>query len=374
MDLYADFMNGEPGINVIADAHCRGLVPSDTMDILYPNMRTLALDPSHHRTPDFLTKGFTDEAAATLEFAIGDFALANVAQSLGHTDDAAALLELAGHWQNLFDPSTRFLRPRNADGSWYSNQSAPGAGGVYSPSLPDKWKEGTGWQYLWLVPHDVRGLFNAIGTDAGGDVLVQNRLDRFFSQSHAAPFVGPELQEKESLYGIYYYGNQYAPTNETDLEAPWEYDWVGQPWKGQNLQRHLQSLYRTTPDGLPGNDDLGTMSAWLVWSDLGFYPTTPGAPLYETGSPLFPRASIRTSGAPITVSAPAASFASRYVNALDVNGTTVSKPWFGQSAFEPGSTISFDMSPVPNVTWGAAASDAPPSMSTNPLSDFGCAP
>jgi len=373
MDLYADFMNGEPGINVVADAFCRGLVPDDAMSVLYPNMRALALDAAHHRDPAYLQKGYVPlDGSATLEFAIGDFALANVAHAMGRNGDRDALLRRANSWRNTFDPSTRFMRPRAADGSWYSTQDVPG---VYSPEMPDHWKEGTGWQYTWLVPQDVRGLFDAMGAGQGDDAFVQGRLDEFFALGHAAPGVGPDLQQKASLFGIAYYGNQYAPSNETDLEAPWEYDWLGQPWKGQNLQRNLQALYRPTPDGLPGNDDLGTMSAWLIWSDLGFYPTTPGALIYATGSPLFERAIIRTSGKPITVTAPGASLVSKFVDSVSVKGKPVEHPWLTQSALRPGSTISFEMSPLPNVAWGSAPSDAPPSMSTaSSLDDFGCKP
>jgi predicted alpha-1,2-mannosidase len=374
MDRYADFMNGEPGINVVSDAYCRGLVPADAMSILYANMRALALDPSHHRDPAYLDKGYVPlDGSATLEFAIGDFALANVANALGRTADRDALLNLAADWRNVFDPSTRFMRPRKADGSWYATRSIPGVGGIYAPEMPDHWKEGTGWQYSWLVPQDIRGLFNAMGAGKGGDSFVQERLDQFFSEAHVAPGIGPDLQQKESLFGIAYYGDQYTPANETDLEAPWEYDWIGQPWKGQNFQRNVQELYRPTPDGLPGNDDLGTMSAWLVWSDLGIYPTTPGALIYATGSPLFERATIRTSGAPIVVTARGASIVSKYIGSLSVNGSPITHPWVTQKALSPGSTIAFDMSPIPNVAWGTARADAPPSMSTaSSLQAFGC--
>src|SRR5439155_22406204 len=111
-----------------------------------------------------------------------------------------------------------------------------------------------------------------------------------------------------------------------------------------------------------------------IWSDLGLYPTTPGAPFYATGSPLFERATIRTGGAPITISAACASLATKYVTSLMVNRASVSHPWVRQAALVHGSTISFEMSSVPNVTWGSARIDAPPSMSTaSSLADFGCA-
>src|SRR5262249_5986792 len=159
--------------------------------ILYENMRSLALDPAHHRDPVYINKGYVPlDGSATLEFAIGDFALANVANALGLTADRDALLKLAADWRNGFDPSTRFMRPRNADGSWYATRTVPAVGGLYAPDMPDHWREGTGWQYLWLVPHDVRGLFDAMGAGKGGDAFVQERLDQFFAEAHAAPGIG----------------------------------------------------------------------------------------------------------------------------------------------------------------------------------------
>jgi predicted alpha-1,2-mannosidase len=368
MDQYADFMNGEPGLQVVADAYCRGLVPQDALDILYPNMRALALDPARHRDPEYLDKGYVPAGASgTLEHAIGDFALANVAHALGHESDRDALAALAGNWRKQFDTSSRFMRPRDRNGNFTGNP--------YMPEMPDGWKEGTGWQYTWLVPQDVRGLFGAIGS-TDGDAFVQQRLDTFFSESLAGPFAGAELQQKQSLYGIAFYGNQYAPSNEHDLQAPWLYDWLGQAWKGQQLQRHLQEVYRPAPDGLPGNDDLGTMSAWLVWSDLGFYPTTPGAPFYAMGSPLFPRAHIRLPNGEFRVEAPMASHAVKYVDGAFLNGTTLRRASFMHSELtRANGSLTFAMSATPNVDLWSQPGAAPPSLSTaSSFDDFGCRP
>jgi predicted alpha-1,2-mannosidase len=267
------------------------------------------------------------------------------------------LLALARNWRNLFDPDTRFVRPRRANGMWLD---------PYHPETPDGFREGNGWQYTWLVPHDVAGLLAGMGRDTA----VQ-RLDQFFAAA-LAPVVGPEAQQKLSLYGITYYGNQYAPSNEHDLQAPWLYDWTGEPWKGQALQRSLQSLFRATPDGLPGNDDLGTMSAWFIWSALGFYPVTPGAPIYVIGSPLFERAVIHAERGDVVVSAPGASAAAPYVQSVRLNGAALADTWFTHGDLL-GGTIELAMGPVPSA-WGSAPADAPPSMSTAPLTAFACAP
>jgi predicted alpha-1,2-mannosidase len=367
MNDYADFMNGEPSIPAIVDGFCRGLVNAADVDPLYDAMRTLALDPAHHRDPIYLQKGYipfdVDDSGAsgTLEHATADFALAMMADRLGKTADRDALLALAGNYRNVFDAAgTKFMRPRMSDGSWLT---------PYHPELPDGFREGTGWQYTWLVPHDVRGLVTLMG----GPAAARTKLDTFFSTAIAqhVPFVVPELQRDLSLFGIAYYGNQYTPDNEHDLQAPYLYDYVGQPWKTQAIVRGLQSVYRPTPDGLPGNDDLGTMSAWFIWSALGFYPETAGAPLYAIGSPMFTAAKIRLPGGSFTISAPGASLAGKYVQGATLNGAPLERTWFTHDAFVPGGRLELRMGPTANLTWGANSS--PPSMSSGPLSRFGCA-
>jgi predicted alpha-1,2-mannosidase len=375
MNTHADFMNGEPALQSLADAYCRGLVPSDALGDLYASARDLAL--VHRRDPSYLQYGYVPAdiahpgdvgsgASSTLEHAVGDFALALVADRLGESADRDALLTQAGNWRNVFDPATRFVRPRNKDGSWLT---------PYHPEFPDGFREGTGWQYTWLAPHDVGGLFGAMGAvPRAGESFVRQRLDTFFATALnvALPHLTSEIQQKLTLYGIAYYGNQYAPSNEHDLQAPYLYDWTSEPWKTQALARAYQTLYRATPDGIPGNDDLGSMSAWFVWGALGFYPTIAGAPLYTIGSPLFTKATIRIPGGAFTVEAPGASLAGRFVQHATLNGGPLNKTWFTHDSIAPGGTVHFDMSPVPNPAWGAGGK--PPSMSANPLADFGCTP
>jgi predicted alpha-1,2-mannosidase len=367
MNDYADFMNGEPSIPAIVDGFCRGLVDANDAAPLYDEMRKLALDPEWHRNPVYLQKGYIpieddgSGASGTLEHAIADFSLALMADRLGKTADRAALLKLAANYANVFDADdTKFMRPRHDDGTWMS---------PYHPELPDGFREGNGWQYTWLVPHDVRGLIERMGLN-----LARQRLDTFFSTPIAehAPLVIPELQRDLSFFGVLYYGTQYSPDNEHDLQAPYLYDYVGQPWKTQAIVRGLQSLYRPTPDGLPGNDDLGTMSAWFIWSALGFYPETAGAPLYVIGSPMFPTAKIRLPGGTFAVDAPGASLVGKYVQNASLNGAPLARPWFTHGSIVPGGSITLNMGPLANTSWGTAPADAPPSMTGDALSRFGC--
>ena len=357
-----NYMNGEPALPVIVDGFCRGLVPADALDALYTEARRVALEG--RRNLEFYSRGYTDEASMTLEYALADFALALMADRLDRTDDRDRLLAQSNAWRNLLDPETRFIRPRNADGSWY--------GDPYLPEMPDRFREGTGWQYTWLAPQDVAGLFEEMGDED----LVRARLDVFFSTALNAtvPLAPAEAQQKATAYGIAYYGNQYAPSNEHDLQAPWLYNWTSQPWKTQAIQRAYQGLYRATPDGLPGNDDLGTMSAWFVWSALGLYPVTPGSPTYTIGSPLFTRAVVHPPGsASFTIQAPGASLAGRYIQSATLNTQPLDTTWITHDALIGGATLRLPMGPAPSA-WGSAPAARPPSASTNPLADFSCRP
>jgi len=363
MNRSPNFMNGEPGLQVFADAFCRGLVPEDSMATLYDEATRIALEGRRHQKRLY---GYTTEASNTLEYALGDFALALVADRLGDTETYDEVRSQSEIWEKVFDSDdTRFVRPRDPEtGAWkdpyYPEQS----------SFEDNgFREGTGWQYTWLVPHDVARLYDAMG----GDETVTQRLDTFFSAALTGTQPGPEVQQKITLYGIGYAGNQYAPSNEHDLQAPWMYNWTSQPWKTQAIQRAYQSLYRAAPDGLPGNDDLGTMSAWFVWSALGFYPVTPGSPTYTIGSPMFEHATIRTpDGGTFTVEAPGASNAGRFVQSIALDGEPLERSWFTHAAFRDGGLLRAEMDSAPNLSWATGPGAAPPSASDSPPPAFAC--
>jgi putative alpha-1,2-mannosidase len=149
---------------------------------------------------------------------------------------------------------------------------------------------------------------------------------------------------------------------------------AGEPWRGAAALRDVQSLFRAAPDGLPGNDDLGGLSAWHVWSMLGIGPVTPGAPFHVIGSPAFDRATVRLGNArkPLTISAPGASPLNRYVTAARLDGRTLDRAWVEDERLRRGGTLELTMGPVPDKAWGAAPAQRPPSASDAPLSGFGC--
>ena len=372
-NAYPDYMDGDPIQPTIVDAYCRGLLPEDEVDAFYAALRAQAFDRAIRRQmqgdyDDYVDLGWIrNQASNTLEFAMADFALALMADSLGHDADRDQLGSMADNYANVIDPSSGFARPRNADGSWKT---------PYSPEEPDHFKEGTGWQYTWLAPHDFRGLFDLVGSEEhgrDGDATVIDRLDTFFSSALSDVPAVAEAQKTITVFGVMYAGNQYAPSNEHDLQAPYAYDYIGQPWKTQKIMRGLQALYRPTPDGLPGNDDLGSMSAWFVWSALGFFPEVPGAPMYVTGSPMFERAAIRpVGGEQVTIEAPGASAVAKYVQSATLGNSALDRPWFTHDQLLEKRRVTFEMGLQPNESWGASPEATPPSMSTHDLAAFGC--
>jgi len=313
---------------------------------------------------NYLSKGYipfdvSDRGAAvTLEYAIDDAAVAALARRYGTKAQVTEFTHRAESWRHLLAPDDHFLRPRMSDGTWATPTSL-GATNVWNPIFSDGWQEGTGWQYLWLVPQDVAGLRDALGAD-----VMQQRLDEFFAsagQSEAAPVV-PEAQTQASFFGVYYIGNQYTPANETDLQAPWLYDWLGEPAKTAQVVHAETQVFNTTPYGLPGNDDAGTMSAAYVLSTLGLYEAQPGVDAWELSTPMFSSVVIRGSGKTpaLTISAPGAG-PSEYVASASIGGKLLNRPWLTTAEVRGGKTLSFTTSPTA-TTWATDPKSAPPSI------------
>jgi hypothetical protein len=205
-----------------------------------------------------------------------------------------------------------------------------------------------------MVPQDLGGLVGAMGGNAAADA----RLDTFFTQDN----VGAN--------DPYYWAG-----NETDLLAPWVYDYAGEPYKTQaEVHTLLDNVYSDTPGGEPGNDDLGAMSSWYVWGSLGLYPETPGAPVLALGAPVFPLVHLNLPGHQLTISAPGASDQG-YITGMSVDGNTYDKAWLpsqdltgdGSGSGQP-TAVTMRISGTPDTGWAAAPSDAPPSYPAGPLS------
>ena len=349
-------MSGDPAIPMIADAMCRGLIEDPAVEA---QLYAAASDLVGRRSADLLRLGWLPgRPGTTLEYGVADFSLALLASRVGDGEAAAAALARSRNWQNVLDPETKWVRPRNADGSWHS------------PFLTNDmtgFQEGNSAQYSWLAMHDTAALMQSMG----GEAVANQRLDELF----AGP---PEVQNRFTLFGVAYYVAQYAPGNEHDINIPWQLGYGGRQWRVAEELREVQQVFRPTVDGLPGNDDLGSLSAWQVWSVLGFGPVVPGSPFFVVGSPVFDRAELRLGegrGVPrFVVRAPGTSPVAMYVQSASLNGKPLSASWLPAASVRPGGSLELRMGVLPNKAYGAAASDRPPSSpsSVGDLSSFGC--
>ena len=307
--------------------------------------------------------------SATLEYALADCSLAHMAEGLGHTADAALLRERGRNWRKVWDPAVRdeetgfsgFPRPRGEDGNWYTPSN-----GQYSPRSQHGFHEGTGWQYQWLAQQDVPGLVEAMhGREQTG-----KRLDAFFAYDELlkAPLTAAR---KEWVVGPDSYYNQfrYNPNNEPDLHAPWMYTLIGQPWKTATVVRAAQQLFTNAPNGVTGNDDLGTMSAWYLFSALGLYPAEPGSGEFLLHTPRFSKAQIALgNGRTLNLLAPGADGrALQYIQSVKVDGKPQQAVWLDWERLQQGGTVQFELgTQAPEQGWGTAVSDLPTSFCAAP--------
>lgn len=273
-------------------------------------------------------------AATTLEYNADDFALSQFASVLGDTTDSATLLTRAQDWKNIWRGADHFLEPKKISGAFPL---------IYNPYSESSWVEGDGYQYTWLVPFNYATLINYMG----GNSSANSRLDTLLSS-----LMGGQVLTNNAWLG-----------NETTLETPWIYDYSGEPYKTQEVvRRAINDLWYTGSTGMPGNDDLGEMSSWYVWSALGMYPETPGTANLVLASPLFTSVTItRPGGQVIQINAPAAATSTYYVQSLLVNGATWSQPWIPASIITSGGTLTYTLGTTANTSWGSASTAVPPS-------------
>jgi predicted alpha-1,2-mannosidase len=287
-------------------------------------------------------------ASISLEWSVDDFAISQFADALGDSATAGEFQDRAQYWQNLFNPTTHSISPRNALGFFPAGPAVvPPGEGCFSQVGFD---EGNAEQYVWYVPQNIAGLVTALG----GRQAVANRLDRFTQHLNVGP-VEPYLWAG----------------NEPGFGVPWLYNYVGQPWKTQELVDRVRStLFSPTPDGEPGNDDLGAMSSWYVWAALGLYPSTPGTSILTVNTPLFDRVEIALpADKSIRISAPGASGHHRmkYFSGLHIDGKATDKTYLPESIIRSGGELAFSLSTKPNKAWGTAESSAPPSFGAGSL-------
>jgi len=286
--------------------------------------------------------------ATTMEYSWDDYAMALYAKKLGKDDDYKMFLARAHNYTNVFDPAIGFMRGRNKDGSWISPFDP------LEPYYNFMMKEATGWQTLWLVPHDVQGLITLLG----GREQFCAKLDEFFSKPYHPAGIARDVT---GMIG------QYCQGNQPDQQTAYYYDWAGQPWKTQRIVREILSqLYGSDKDGLgyPGMDDQGSTSSWYVLSALGFYTVNPATQDYIIGSPIFKEVTIHLGGGKdFVIVARNNSEKNIYIQSATLNGKPLDQPWFNHSDIAAGGELVFEMGSTPNEKWGSAPAAAPPSMS-----------
>lgn len=273
-------------------------------------------------------------AAMSLEYALDDFAVAQFAGRFADGPSAYAVyMRRSANWRRLFDPARREIEPRDAAGGFPRPYSSTGGGGFV---------EGDAAQYTWFVPQDPAGLFGAMG----GRGVALARLRRFTSALGGGP---GGTHTDHALLG-----------NEPTLGAPWLYDWLGRPDLAAWTVRRGLALYAPRPAGYPGNDDLGTLSAWYVLASLGLYPEAPGTGVLALSSPVFRRATIALAHhrrATITTSGPGI-----YVRSLRLGGRAWGKPWTSYCALARGADLAFTLGRHSRRRWGSGPGEAPPSF------------
>lgn len=290
--------------------------------------------------------------AVTLGTSYDQWCLSRIAAALGKTDEAAYYLQCAHNYRNLFNGETGFFHPKDKEGRWIEPFDYRFPGGM---GAREYYGENNGWVYRWDVPHNVADLISLMG---GNERFIAN-LDQTFSE--------PLGRSKYEFYAQLpdHTGNvgQFSMANEPSLHVPYLYNYAGQPWKTQKrIRQMLRTWFRNDLMGIPGDEDGGGMTSFVVFSSLGFYPVTPGFPAYNIGSPLFSRVRMTLSnGRVFEIEAQGASDENKYIQRATLNGQEWNKPWFGHDDLKEGGKLVLVMGNRPNKTWGSSADAVPPS-------------
>lgn len=351
-------MIGFNSLPIIADAYAKGFRGYDTAKA-YAAMVASANQTRRH-IDEFNQHGYVSTRApgeqddykqsvsCTLEYAYDDWCLAQMAASLGKTDDAKLYLGRAANFRNVFDPETKFMRGKTKEGAFVT---------PFDPKTFYKadYTEADAWQYTFYVPQDPEGLIQLMG----GDAAFIAKLDRMFTESSVIHNPDADIT---GMIG------QYAQGNEPVHQVAYLYSYAGAPYKTQARIREICSkLYTNGPGGLCGNDDCGQMSAWYVLGALGFYPANPADGNYIIGSPLIDKAVIHLDpkyypGGTFTIVARDNSPQNMYIQSATLNGKTLERSYFTHAELVAGGKLVLQMGPAPDKAWGQAPENRPPSM------------
>ena len=331
-------MVGNHSIPVIAEAILKGIGDFDQQLAFEAMKKTSMNDRDGMGLYDKLGYMPADKiqqsVAKSLEVAIDDWSVAAVAQKLGKTEDAAYFSKRAESFKAYFDKETGFMRGKLSNGQWTTPFDP-----VFSKHEGSDYTEGNAWQYLWLVPQNVPALIELLG----GKEPFADKLENLFKVAEGVK--GAEASPDISgLIGSYAHGNE--PGHHTTFL----FNYAGRAWRTQELNRQIQTtMYTNKPDGLCGNEDCGQMSAWYVFSAMGFYPVNPSELKYQFGSPLVQEAKLEVApGKYFTMKAPLASVANKYIQEVKLNGKALNRTFITHQEIMDAGLLEFTMSAEPN--------------------------
>ena len=337
-------MIGNHAVPIVTDAYFKGILKKDMAERAYAAIKQSLTrncwakydwslyDKYGYLPADLVT---AESVSRTLESTTDDWCAARMAGALGKEEDRRFFTNRANFYKNLFDSTTQMMRGKNSDGSWVSPfdplEFSPGGG------ITGNYTEGNAWQYFWHVQHDVDGLMRLVG----GQAPFKQKLDTLFSLESTVRGEG-SLSDISGMIGQYVHGN------EPSHHVAYLYNHADAPWRTQELiPKILKSQYRNAPDGLCGNDDCGQMSAWYVFSSLGFYPVNPASGVFDIGVPSFRSATIRLDGKSFAIKAPGLSPANRYIKSASLNGKALNAYQITYAEIMKGGLLEFVMTDTP---------------------------
>jgi len=348
-------MIGYHAVPEIVDAYMKGIRGFDADEALKAIVASASYEPYGH-LGEYIKLGYVpidldgEAASKTVEYAFDDWAISRMAQGMKRADIAEAFAKRAGNWKNTFVAADGFVEPRLLNGEFRKPFDPARAGGESG------FTEGNAWQYSWYQPQDEQGLIKVLG----GKQQLITKLDAVFD-AKVDPAQYADVEDMAGMMGQYVHGN------EPSHHLAYLYDYAGEPWRTQDrLRQIVESQYRPTPSGLVGNDDLGQMSAWLIFTSLGFYPVAPGSNEYVIGRPFVDRAVLHLpNDRTLTVVAENLSPSNAFIQSITLNGKPLTRTFVRHEELMSGGELHFVMSAKANATWSLQPHEAPYSMSTS---------
>ncbi|QPB86062.1 glycoside hydrolase family 92 protein [Pseudoalteromonas rubra] len=346
-------MIGYHAVSVIADAYLKGIRDYD-VDLAVEAIINTANNPVYDAIPEYKKYGYVpmdvlpESVSITLEYAYDDFAIARMFEAMGKSKQAKHYYARAMSYKNVFDSQSGFMRGRDSQGRWDPEFNA------FKAKYMGPFTEGNAMQYSFYVPQDVAGLIELMG----GDEAFAKRLDELFD----TPLSHDMIKEHEDIAGLI--GN-YAHGNEPSHHIAYLYNYAGKPWKTQErIRQIMDTLSSDKPDGLAGNDDVGQMSAWYIFSAMGFYPVAPGDLAYAIGAPQTPKVTLKLANdKQFTTTAVGLSDTNKYIQSVTLNGKALQRSYLTHDDIMAGGELKYVMGDKPNKQWGKTFTARPPSLS-----------